>query len=325
MKERVSRGRRGIAGGGFALVLFSLLAGSGAAEGVDWAELTLDEALAKAAETGEGLMIDVWATHCGSCGDMDEALWNTPEAAAFVDGLIPLKIDSTSPEGAALMSRYAVTGLPAILFLAPDGTEIDRVVGYTSNEAFFAEAEPLKAGYDPLPDLEAALEREPTSTKRMMPIFERYPYRMRSAEAGSLLVRILEADPENRYGDAAGSLTKMAKYARIVEGDWEGCYEFWRVLLDRFPESTSAGGAVSSSFQAAQAIGRVPEWEEWVCEKVRTQPANARLHYSVAMAAKRGGLRGDCYAEAARRARELGRGGAFLDTLAVELGGEAED
>ncbi|MBD3161626.1 MAG: thioredoxin fold domain-containing protein [Candidatus Eisenbacteria bacterium] len=309
----------------FPLAMLFLLPAMAAGQGVEWADLTLEEALAQAAETGQIVMIDVWAPHCGSCGDMDEALWSTPEAAEFTEDLIPLKIESTAAEGADLRRRYPVTGLPAVLFIDPDGREIDRIVGYTHNQAFFAEAEPLRDGYDPLPALEEELAANPSSTDRMMPVFERYLYRGRSAEAGSLLVRIVDADPENRRGDAVKALVKMAKYARIVEGDWQGCYEIWQMILDRYPDSSSTSGAVASSFRAAQTLGRVDEWEEWICEKVETQPANARLHYSVAMTGRRYRLRGDCYADAAIRARELGRGGAFLDTLAVELRGSGNE
>ena len=46
---------------------------------VEWVELSLDEALAEARETGEILMIDVGAGHCGACGDMDRDLWGSAE------------------------------------------------------------------------------------------------------------------------------------------------------------------------------------------------------------------------------------------------------
>lgn len=303
------------------VLLFGTAASSALAEGVTWLDMTMKEALVEAEKTGKMIMLNVGADHCGACGDMDEQLWSKPDGEALADGTIPIYIDSTTPEGSALNNRYPITGLPVVIFIKPNGRELGRVVGYTSHSKFMAEAQPLSAGIDPLPALEAELEANPESVMLILPVMERYLYRFRDEEAKELLARILELDPDNRFHQSERALIKFAKHARIIWNDMEKCDEYWRMLLERFPTASSTSGAVNGTHRAAVSLRRLASWKEWICDIAKNQPENARLHYSLAMTAKRGGLRGPCFAEAARKARALGFGGAFLDTLAIELEG----
>ncbi len=288
---------------------------------VEWAELSLDEALAEAKETGEILMIDVAAGHCGACGDMDRELWDSPEGAAFVEGMIPIRFDSTTPAGKALGRRYPVTGLPLVIFIRPDGQEIDRITGYTSSRDFLRDAEPLKQGVDPLPMMEEQLAAHPDSVTLYLPVMERYLNRLRREEADSLLSRILILDPENRYRQAERALRSLAKHARIVEEDMPRALALWKRILDQFPGCSTTSAAVQGSYRAASALGERADWQDWICGHVESESTNANLQYSIAMIARRYRMRGPCFAKAARTARSLGKGGPFLDTLAVELEG----
>jgi hypothetical protein len=307
-----------------ALCMSAITANTARAEGGTFEDLTLQEAWAKAAETGQTILIEVSAAHCMACGDVEREIWESPEGAALAEDLICIRFDSTTPEGQALNQYYPITGLPVVIFVRPDSTEIDRVVGYTmGREKWLEEAELLKTGYDPLPDLEEELAANPGSVRSYLPVLERYLYRFRDAEAESLLMRILELDPKNQHRQASQALIKFAKHARLIWHDMDKSYNYWKMILERFPDSPSVSGAVSGTYQAAMQLRRLDEWKEWICKLAEDHPESGRLQYSLAMNAKRGRLRGACFAKAARTARALGAGPAFLDTLAVELeGGE---
>jgi hypothetical protein len=291
------------------------------AQGVVWRSSTLDEALAEAASSERTLMIDVRANHCGQCIVFETEFWNTPAGAEFADGMIPLKIDSTTPAGAELSKRYPVTGLPCVIFVRPDGTEIDRVVGYETKQKFLDEAQQLKNGIDPLPGMEKALAANPDALALMLPILDRYLYRWREAEAMTMLQRILAHDPENRGTQAERALTKVAKYYELVHVDPKIQMDNYKMLLDRFPACSSAGAAVEGSYKAALRLGTTKDWIPWICKILEGQSTNGRLQYASAMTASRYGIIDPCFAKAARQARALGVGGAFLDTLAVKLEG----
>jgi hypothetical protein len=293
------------------------------AQGVVWRNGTLDQALAEASSSERILMIDIRANHCMQCVVMENEFWNTPDGAAFADGMIPLKIDSTTPAGADLAKRYPVTGLPCVIFVRPDGTEIDRVVGYENKVKFLDEADPLKNGIDPLPAMEKALAEHPDSLMLMQPILERYLYRWREADAKAMCDRILARDPQNRATQAERALTRIAKYYEIVRFDPKIQMENYRTVLERFPTCSSAGAAIEGSCKVAMRTGAMQDWKAWICKILDAQPANGRLQYSAAMSANRFGIVDPCFAKAARQARSLGVGGAFLDTLAIKLEGGA--
>jgi hypothetical protein len=302
-----------------AVLLTTLVPGAAWGQGVVWQPLALDQALAEAQNTGHLILVYVWAAHCGQCEQMRIDLWDTPAGASLAEGTIPLKIDSTTPAGRELSQRYPILGLPTSLFLSPEGMEVDRVEGYENARSFLSEAEPLKSGVDPLPGLEAQLAAHPDSVPLMVPILERYLYRMRDQDAEAISKRLLELDPRNRTRQPEIALRTLANYFANIRGNMSRSHEYWTQLLDRYPECSSAGGAVDGLYKAALGVGRFEDWKTFMCGLVEKQSANGRLLYAIAMSARRHGVRGPCFAQAARRAGSLGVGGARMDTVAAEL------
>jgi hypothetical protein len=300
-------------------VLLALATGTGHGQGVVWQPLTVDQALSQASATGDLVLVYVWAGHCGQCEQMRIDVWDQPEGGHLAAGTIPLKIDSTTPQGRDLSRRYPILGLPTTLFLSPEGLEVDRVEGYDNARSFLAEAEMLKSGVDPLPGLEAELAAHPDSVPLMVPILKRYLFRMRDQDAEGLAKRLLERDPRNGSRQPEIALRSLAGYYANIRGNMARSHEYYSQLLDRFPECSSAGGAVDGLYKAALALGRVEDWKTQMCSLTEKQAANGRLLYSVAMYAKRYGIRGACFAQAARRAGSLGVGGARMDSIAAEL------
>lgn len=295
------------------------LASNAFGQGVEWRSLSLTAALDEAAATGRMVMLDIRADHCGQCKVMEKEFWETAAGAAFAEGMIPLKYESGSPDGIEAHRRYPITGLPVVIFIRSDGSEVDRVVGYDSQEEWLEEAEPLKEGIDPLPGMEAALAAHSDSVQLMLPVLERYLYRYREVEARKLLDRMLQHDPGNRTGMVEMAIVKLAKHANLVQNDSKASMDLWRMLLDRFPTASSAGAAVDGTFKAANSMNQVAEWREWIAGLAERYPKNGRLQYAIAMTANRNGLRDPRFAKAARTARALGVGGAFLDSIAVKL------
>lgn len=286
-------------------------ADTAAAQGVVWRTATLDQALAEATSADRIVMIDVRANHCGQCVIMETDFWNTPAGAAFADGMIPLKIDSTTPAGIELSKRYPITGLPCVIFVRPDGTEIDRVVGYETVAKFLDEAEQLKNGIDPLPAMEKMLAAHPDSLPLMQPILERYLFRYREVEAKAMLDRILAHDPQNRATQSERALSRLAKYHELVRVDPKLQMEYYKTMLDRFPSCSGAGAAIDGSYKAALRMGTTKEWTTWICGILEKQSMNGRLQYTAAMTAHRNGIVEPCFAKAARTARNLGAGGGI--------------
>jgi len=316
---------------GLTIILLSLLSsivGVGVTQaqdsGVVWSDLSFEEAVAKASETSGLVFVDVWASHCGSCGQMDEGFFNTSEGAALVEGLVPIKIESNGPGNEGFKANFPITGLPAIILVGPDGKEIDRIVGYQSKSSFLDEAEMMVAGIDPLPEMEARFSADPQSPQLALELLETYLYRTRDAEAEKMLETVLVLDPDAKRRVADKALGAIAKYFDYFRGDIEKSQGYWRKMVETYPGSSYVTAGIKATFEHASRNRKSAEWVEWICGITQANPEAGRLSYSVANWANRARLRGECLAEAARNAHRLGVGPAWMDSIATVLAGDSK-
>jgi thiol-disulfide isomerase/thioredoxin len=93
-------------------------------------------AFADAVETGRPLLVDFFAVWCPPCDRLRDEFLADPMQAARLDRFVLLQADADDPASFGLKNRYEVGGYPTVLLLAPDGTLIDRIVGYAGPDAF---------------------------------------------------------------------------------------------------------------------------------------------------------------------------------------------
>jgi thiol:disulfide interchange protein DsbD len=100
-----------------------------------------DAAVAEAKAKGRPVVLDFSADWCVPCHELDHSTFTDRAVAEGLAPFVRLKVDLTrtgAPETIALRDRYAITGVPTILFLAADGQEVSRarVVGYLGPKPF---------------------------------------------------------------------------------------------------------------------------------------------------------------------------------------------
>ena len=86
--------------------------------------------------TGKPMVIDFWAEDCRACKELDEYTYTDARVIDVMKSdFVPVKIDLSTPLGTprerkdlieALKKKYKVAGLPKVVFIRPDGTEIDK-------------------------------------------------------------------------------------------------------------------------------------------------------------------------------------------------------
>ncbi|WP_414468241.1 thioredoxin family protein [Methanobacterium sp. ACI-7] len=89
----------------------------------------LNQALGEAQKSSKPLFIDFYTVWCSSCQQLDKNTLSDPQVKEKLSkDYIPVKIDiDKNPQ---LASQYKIYGIPTLVFLNPDGSEIKRYEGY---------------------------------------------------------------------------------------------------------------------------------------------------------------------------------------------------
>lgn len=107
---------------------------------VTW-EPFAENTLERARSEGRPVVLDFSAEWCVPCHELDEHTFTDPEVVRATADFVRMKVDLTrfdAPESQALRARFAIAGVPTVVFLAPDGREVTeaRVVGFLKPAPF---------------------------------------------------------------------------------------------------------------------------------------------------------------------------------------------
>jgi len=119
-------------------------AGSGAStlsgHQINWQSYS-DEIMSEARQQNKPVIIDFYADWCLPCKELDKFTFSQPEVIELSKEFYMLKVDLTTasdPLGRELRQRFQIKGVPTIVFISPQGTELSdlRVVGFMEKEEF---------------------------------------------------------------------------------------------------------------------------------------------------------------------------------------------
>jgi len=99
------------------------------------------EAVELARADNRPLVIDFRAEWCAACKELQKHTFSDADVQQSFERFVLLAIDATddeSPTTKALLQKYKVVGLPAVLVIDPSGRELARVVAFTEPVAFRA-------------------------------------------------------------------------------------------------------------------------------------------------------------------------------------------
>lgn len=91
---------------------------------------TLEEGMERARREGKPLMVYFGTEWCLNCQSYTKYLFSDADFVKSAEGFVPVMIDVDRDE--QLADRYAVKGIPDVLFMDAEGEVLHRVVGYKS-------------------------------------------------------------------------------------------------------------------------------------------------------------------------------------------------
>ena len=128
-----------------------------------WFEGSFDAALAKAKAENKLVFIDFWTSWCGWCKRLDKDTFSDESVAAEMKDILCLSIDAESATGKPIASRFAVTGYPALILLAPNGSPEDQIGGYLPPDKFKKEIQRVRSGQGTAGGLRKKVAAEPSN------------------------------------------------------------------------------------------------------------------------------------------------------------------
>ena len=131
----------------FAALALLTLGGGAYAQGTVFEELTLAEAVAKAAAEDKMVFVDCFTEWCGPCKIMAADVFPTREVGEFMNPrFVSVAIDMEKGEGVEIARRFRVAAFPTFLLLDGEGREVNRIVGSAAPDEFIAK---LESAIDP--------------------------------------------------------------------------------------------------------------------------------------------------------------------------------
>jgi thioredoxin-like negative regulator of GroEL len=291
----------------------ALLPITASAAGVQFRAGDFAGALAEAQRAKKPLMVDVFATWCGPCQELDAKVYGDDEAARTLnDTFVSFKIDGEKGEGPALMKRYNAVGFPTVLFLTPQGEEIDRIFGYLPKDEYVKTALGYAEGKGTLADAEKQFSKDAGQ------LAFRWAVKGDEKKAQRYLALLEETGTPAELAETRFSIARYL-YLRGQKDYKRALAEFDAIRRD-YPGTEAADGAAFERARAFKGLGDLKAVKAALDEWLAAHAKESNAHNSYAWFCFKQEVFLEEGIAAAKKGLELNpRNDALWDTLAELL------
>lgn len=186
-------------------VLVSFLAAALPAQ-VTWWDKEFDAALTAANDKPAKLvMLYCWQDNHENCAAMFSGTMSDKKVTGPLAEFVCMGIQNDDA-GKDTWSRYKVQSVPTVLFVAPDGSVVDSVVGYATIVDFAATIQRVRAGTDTIPALQQEVDGGSATMPRMQMLMQKLLTIQEQDRAKKVIDAMIEKDPKGRSDEAAEAL-----------------------------------------------------------------------------------------------------------------------
>jgi len=110
-----------------------------------WFKGDLDAAVAAARQRNTLVMVEFFTDWCNWCRRLDTDTFRRAEVRRELEELVAVRFDAEK-DGAQLATRFDIDSFPTLVFLDPDGNEVDRILGYLPPDKFLHRVQKIRTG-----------------------------------------------------------------------------------------------------------------------------------------------------------------------------------
>lgn len=272
--------------------------------GVHWRTDGLVAAHAEAEARGRTVFAFVSTSWCGPCKRMKDQSFLDPAVARLVnDRLVPVLLDGERGEGLAMCGQLKINSYPTMVFMGPNGAEIDRAFGFHDARQLAQVIGDMLHERNTVGDLRRRVAASPDAIGLRQTLGLRLALRGDTAEAVIELEKVVAADPSDSLHQASQALFAIGRYVHFLKtADYDKAIAAYESLLARFPSAAPAREAGLDLARIRVMRSQKPEALAALTAMVAGAPNDAQRLLDAALAAKQHGLDLELAVQWARRA-----------------------
>jgi tetratricopeptide (TPR) repeat protein len=171
---------------------------------------------------------------------MEDSTYPDPYVQKFLKNFEIAKINAEVDTMTA--ARYGVKSYPTVAILKPNGSEIDRIVGYYPPTEFVTAIVEAMSGIGTLDDLLNQLASRPNDPQLVFDVGQKYRWRGEYSKASSFFNHVIDLDKANSKYLAGKSIYALA-HMKFKEKNYPAAIETWKQLVLTFPADSNSQDA----------------------------------------------------------------------------------
>ncbi len=186
------------------LLLAPMLAPSLQAQ-LSWWDKGFGEALTAAADKPAGMVMLYCWQDSNNCAAMFSGTMSDKQVTTPLGDFVCFGVQNDD-KGKETWAKYKIQSTPTVLFVAPDGSVVDAVVGYATIVDFAATLKRVRSGDGTIPALQKKVEAGGASMPEMQLLMQKLLAVQEQERAKGVIDAMIEKDPKAKSPEAAEAM-----------------------------------------------------------------------------------------------------------------------